>query len=276
MTDAATDPGAVTTTPTEDPSVTTTENEVSTNPSSNGDDTPLAEEARHWGFTEAEGRQLLEAIPALMSMQSEFTGFRRDMDTKYGGVMSKLKSIGEQRTLTKEQLKKVSELYGEDLAEAMAADLAGVMQQPGVSKDDLLAEAASLYETKFSEQSAQLREQVKAELRREMQEERLEEKYPGWKEIAKSADMQLFESLLPPDKQQQLEEDFRTKPFDKVMGKVLEDFNKWKDARARRGQQKRELEESVNPRGTGSGESTGGTLAEEAERAAQALRNRSF
>lgn len=236
-----------------------------------------AEEPRIAGFTEAEARALLEKASKVDQLEQLLATKVRDMDTKYGGVMSKLNQKQEPRKLTKAEFKKFSDMLGEDSAEALAEDLSGLLTAPVFNADELLAGIDSRLETKLAEREKALVEKIRVQEQQARQEEILDNDMPDWRDIATGREMALWESLQSQEKLNHIDEDFKTKPFAKVMKSIIKEFGDWKEARARRAAKDKELAETVNPKGTPSrSETTAKSLAEQAEEAAMEIRNSAY
>lgn len=226
------------------------------------------------------GRYTADEINTLFGKAAQYDqlkqhvdGHIRKMDSQYGELKSRLTKKDEPIKLTAQQFKKVSELYGEDYAAAMAEDLGSVIRAPAFNEDELLPKVQEWAKSVLSEQEKDMEERVYGRIDRAQQEALLDDKQPGWREIAQGPEMALWEGLQSDETLQAIDESFKTKPFAKAMGKVLDDFDKWKEARAKRSASKQNLEAAVNPTSTGGkGQSTQKSIADFAEEQFQATR----
>lgn len=229
-------------------------------------DTP--EELVFAGFTESEMRALLTRVAEIDGLKDSLTGHVRKMDSQYGELKSRITQKGQ--PLTKEQFKKTAELYGEEYAEALAADLAD-FSVPGIDKDALIAEIEERHKAAQAEREAEIEARVVARLERLDQERVLAKEYGNdWKATAESAEMALWERLQTPEKLAEIETAFKEKPFSEAMGGVLKEFGQWKEQRAKSAARKRELHSSTLPK-TGGNQATGTTQMTPAEAASQAF-----
>lgn len=227
-----------------------------------------------WGFSEREGRRLLENAAQFEQLRDALNTHVRNMDSKYGGLMSKLNQKPEDIELSEDDFKELLEEYGDDrlvkgLVNGLKGKLKAYRQDPEVLNAAIEERVTAILSTREKD----IEERAVARVLRMRQEEILDEKHEGWKEKADSREMALWESLQAPEALAKLDEDFKTKPFATVMLDVLDRFDRWAAARKRRAADNKELRESVTPRGAG-GRSEAISLADAAEQAAQKIRER--
>lgn len=213
------------------------------------------------GFSAAEIKQLLEQAAQVGSLAHSI----RELHGRYGELKSALTKKAEPRKLTRDQLKRVADEYGEEYADALAADLSEVLTSPAQVDIEGLVKAA------LAEREAEIEQRVTAKMERAAEERFLNKEQPGWRDIMTSQDFSLWESLQPESVIKPLQEAFTTKPYSEAVVGALNAFNGWKTEREARLARRRELERAVIRKGNGAagaGKKTGMMSAADAADAA--------
>lgn len=177
------------------------------------------------GLTEEELKQALVKANKYDTLAAQLTHETGKIYGKFGEIQSKLNQLAGGKKISKEDLKRVTESWGPEFAEDLAADLAAL--SVGGEAPDM----AAVLEGMNQEFATQL-EAVNIKM--------LTMAKPKWKETIASPDWDLFLGTLPLEKKQEIEA--TVDPT--VAMQALNAFDEW----AGRGSKKEDKKEEKNKR----------------------------
>lgn len=196
------------------------------------DDDPFA------GLTRDQIRTAIANAQRVTELEQELTRTRDGLYGKIGEVVRNQKG----KSITKESLKRVSEVYGEEMAAALAEDLSGASLGSTSNIEELLAEKLK----ERDEQWNQRFEGAREEFSREQERKALLRQHKDFYEQIKTPDFQLWVGQQDEATRKEFQESWDSGWLAEKMG----DFKKWKSAIENKQAKKAELEKAVQPRGT--------------------------
>lgn len=171
--------------------------------------------------------QVKEQLAAGASAREALEHSERKIFGKMGAMKAEiLKSIQEAAPkgevpakIDKQSLKKITELYGEEMADAIASDLGSLIAAPAATVD---AEAISKQVSETVE--AQVAKRI-ADESRKIEVRFLTRAHPDWQTVHASPDFRVWEQTLPPEERQQL----RSSSDAEFLIERFDAFKSWRD-----------------------------------------------
>lgn len=190
------------------------------------------------GLTREQIRTAIANAQRVTELEQELTRTRDGLYGKIGEVVRNQKG----KSITKESLKRVAEIHGEEFAAALAEDLSGAALGSPVNFEELLSEKLK----ERDEQWNQRFETARNEFAREQEKKALLREHKDFYEQIKTPDFQLWIGQQDEATRKEFQESWDS---DWLAGK-MSDFKKWKSAIENKQAKKAELEKAVQPRGT--------------------------
>lgn len=189
------------------------------------------------GLTESQLKTALAKAGEIDSLKEFHGGEIRKVYGKFGEIQRELSKLSDNGIgkIDAKKFAKMSEMFGEDFATALAEDLSGLT--PASNEN-----SAKDLEEKFNNALA---EKVSS-LSREFEIKLLSLKHPDWKKKRDSTDYDLWFATLPAERQQEI----RKSNDGLFAAKTLDDFDAWKLKGEKKNEKKERLDRAITPSGS--------------------------